>query len=92
MDLGLGRKFKLGRNNLSDSILSRACPRWTKTAQFRAFRAESQILGWLCVMARNVEKPAIYSVLRRLSSRRFRAGRSSASMWLFNFSSLAILS
>ena len=45
MDFGLCRKFKLGRNNLSGSILSQACPKWTKTTEFQAFRAESQILG-----------------------------------------------
>jgi hypothetical protein len=43
MDLGPGHKFKLGRNNLAGSIFFRACPKWTKPTEFRAFRAESQI-------------------------------------------------
>jgi hypothetical protein len=43
MDLGPGHKFKLGRNNLAGLIFFRACPKWTKPTEFRAFRAESQI-------------------------------------------------
>ena len=45
MGLGLSQKFKLGRNFLTDFILSRARPRWTNFTEIRPIRDESQNLA-----------------------------------------------
>ena len=42
---GLGRKFKLGRNILSGTIFSRACPKWMNPTEFRPNSVESQNRG-----------------------------------------------
>jgi len=44
-DHGLGRKFKLGRNILSGTIFSRACPKWMNPTEFRPNSVESQNRG-----------------------------------------------
>ena len=41
-DLGLGRKFKLGRIILPGTIFSRAYPKWMNSTEFRPISVESQ--------------------------------------------------